>query len=43
MNFHFQDIGIVSNHANVTRIEAEVALIETEGDLTRAIILLTAK
>ena len=43
MNFDFQDIAIVSKHANVTRIEAEAALIEAEGDLTRAIMLLTTK
>jgi len=43
MGFDSQDITIVSKHANATRTEAESALIEAEGDLTRAIILLTTK
>ena len=43
MDFDSQDITIVSKHANVTRIEAEAALVQAEGDLTRAIILLTTK
>ena len=43
MDFDSHDITIVSKHANVTRLEAEAALIEAEGDLTRAIVLLTTK
>jgi len=43
MDFDSQDIAIVFKHANVSRLEAETALIEAKGDLTRAIVLLTTK
>ena len=43
MNFDYQDITIVSKHANVSRADAETALIETNGDIARAILILTTK
>ena len=43
MGFDFQDITIVSEHASVSRQEAENALVKTKGDLNQAILLLTTK
>ena len=43
MDFDFQDIELVSKHADVTRQEAESALIESNGDIARAMLLLTTK
>jgi len=43
MNFDYQDITIVSKQANVSRMEAENAIIQASGDLGRAILLLTTK
>ena len=43
MNFDFQDIALVSKHANVSRQEAESALVEADGDIARAMLLLTTK
>ena len=43
MNFDYQDITIVSKQANVSRMESEKALIQTRGDLTKAVLLLTRK
>ncbi len=43
VDFDYQDITIVSKHANVSRVEAETALVEAEGDIARAMLLLTTK
>ena len=43
VDFDYQDITIVSKHANVSRVEAETALIEAKGDIARAMLLLTTR
>ena len=43
VNFDFQDITLVAKHANVSRQEAESALVEANGDIARAMLLLTTK